>query len=64
MDVGIRHALGGADDAFDNFKALDAARGTELHDATENEAIFPRGEGCRCPLTAHGEAWEWRGQGK
>jgi hypothetical protein len=40
VDFGVGHARGGADDAFDDFEALDAAGGVELHDATEDEAVF------------------------
>ena len=38
--LGIGHARGGADDAFDDFIALDAAPGIKLHDATEHQAVF------------------------
>ncbi len=40
VDVGVGHARGGADDAFDDFEALDAAGGVELHDATQDQAVF------------------------
>ena len=40
VDLGVGHARGRADDAFDDLEALDAARGVELHDAAEDEAVF------------------------
>ena len=40
MDLGVGHARGGADDAFDDFVALDAAVGIELHDAAQHQAVF------------------------
>ena len=42
VDFGVGHARGGADDAFDDFEAFNAAGRIELHDATEDEAVFVR----------------------
>ena len=58
MDFRIGHARGGADDAFDDFEAFDAAGGIELHDATEHEAVFVRAKAadvCGELLRQHGD---------
>ena len=40
VHLGVGHARGGSDDAFDDFVALDAARRVELHEAAQDEAVF------------------------
>jgi hypothetical protein len=40
VDGRVGHARGGADDAFDDLVALNAALGIELHDAAEHETVF------------------------
>ena len=58
VHFGVGHARGGADDAFDDFEALDAAGGVELHDATEHEAVFVRAQAAdvgRELLRQHGD---------
>ena len=58
MNIGVRHARGGADDALDDLEALDVARGVELHDAAEHEAVFVRAKAAdvgRELLRQHGD---------
>src|SRR5580692_10904385 len=42
MNVGVGHAGGGAYDAFEDFVAFNAGGRVELHDATEDQAVFVR----------------------
>ena len=40
VDLGVGHARRRADHAFDNFVALQASGGVELHDATQNQPVL------------------------
>ena len=54
----VGHSRRGADDAFDDFEAFDAAGGIELHDATEDETVFLRAQAAdagRKLLRQHGD---------
>ena len=42
VDLCVGHPCSGANDAFDNLIALDAAVGVKLHQATQYEAVFIR----------------------
>ena len=57
-DRGVGHARGGADDAFDDLEALNAALRVELHDAAQDEAVFVRSQAAdigRELLRQHGD---------
>ncbi len=44
VDIRVGHPLCRTDHALDDLETLDAARGVELHDATEDEAVFIRAQ--------------------